>query len=182
MRKPRKSSGRMASKGFPNPIDVHVGQRVQPAAHAARHEPGEACRSHRPDLPAGAEIRARRQPRRLEPAVRSCSRARCADRLFLRGYGGECRQQIAEPPDGRVGDARCSPMRPSPIRWRAARPWSWCAPITRSTRSAGAQTHLRADQGPGQGLGAADCLDERLGRSIASDLITSAGPVSGVRR
>ena len=29
MRKPRKSSGRMASKGFPNPIDVHVGQRVR---------------------------------------------------------------------------------------------------------------------------------------------------------
>src|SRR5246500_5136053 len=27
MRKPRKSSGRMASKGFPNPIAVHVGQR-----------------------------------------------------------------------------------------------------------------------------------------------------------
>jgi transcriptional regulator with XRE-family HTH domain len=25
----RKSSGRMASKGFPNPIDVHVGQRVR---------------------------------------------------------------------------------------------------------------------------------------------------------
>src|ERR1051326_3609315 len=30
MRKPRKSSGRMASKGFPNPIDVHVGPRVRP--------------------------------------------------------------------------------------------------------------------------------------------------------
>src|SRR5882724_1652530 len=29
MAKPRKSSGRMASKGFPNPIDVHVGQRVR---------------------------------------------------------------------------------------------------------------------------------------------------------
>src|SRR5262250_2153557 len=29
MRKPRKSSGRMASKGFPNPIDVHVGGRVR---------------------------------------------------------------------------------------------------------------------------------------------------------
>src|SRR5271169_485551 len=29
MRKARKSSGRMASKGFPNPIDVHVGQRVR---------------------------------------------------------------------------------------------------------------------------------------------------------
>ena len=29
MRKPRKSSGRMASKGFPNPIDVHVGQRIR---------------------------------------------------------------------------------------------------------------------------------------------------------
>jgi transcriptional regulator with XRE-family HTH domain len=27
--KPRKSSGRMASKGFPNPIDVHVGQRMR---------------------------------------------------------------------------------------------------------------------------------------------------------
>lgn len=25
----RKSSGRMASKGFPNPIDVHVGQRIR---------------------------------------------------------------------------------------------------------------------------------------------------------
>jgi transcriptional regulator with XRE-family HTH domain len=25
----RKSSGRMATKGFPNPIDVHVGQRVR---------------------------------------------------------------------------------------------------------------------------------------------------------
>ena len=29
MRKPRKSSGRMASKGYPNPIDVHVGQRIR---------------------------------------------------------------------------------------------------------------------------------------------------------
>ena len=29
MRKLRKSSGRMASKGFPNPIDVHVGQRIR---------------------------------------------------------------------------------------------------------------------------------------------------------
>jgi transcriptional regulator with XRE-family HTH domain len=27
--KPRKSSGRMASKGFFNPIDVHVGQRIR---------------------------------------------------------------------------------------------------------------------------------------------------------
>lgn len=27
--KPRKSSGRMASKGFPNLIDVHVGQRMR---------------------------------------------------------------------------------------------------------------------------------------------------------
>src|SRR4030095_4422390 len=25
----RKSSGRMASKGFPNPIDVHVGSRIR---------------------------------------------------------------------------------------------------------------------------------------------------------
>ena len=29
MRKPRKSSGRMASQGFPNPIDVHVGRRIR---------------------------------------------------------------------------------------------------------------------------------------------------------
>jgi len=29
MRKSRKSSGRMASKAFPNPIDVHVGQRIR---------------------------------------------------------------------------------------------------------------------------------------------------------
>jgi len=29
VRKPRKSSGRMASKGFPNPIDVHVGRRIR---------------------------------------------------------------------------------------------------------------------------------------------------------
>jgi transcriptional regulator with XRE-family HTH domain len=29
MRKPRKSSGRMASKGFPNPIDVHLGRRIR---------------------------------------------------------------------------------------------------------------------------------------------------------
>lgn len=28
-KKPRKSSGRMASKGFFNPIDVHVGQRIR---------------------------------------------------------------------------------------------------------------------------------------------------------
>ena len=28
-KKPRKSSGRMASKGFPNPIDVHVGHRIR---------------------------------------------------------------------------------------------------------------------------------------------------------
>src|SRR5213075_2885231 len=27
--RPRKSSGRMASKGFPNPIDVHVGSRIR---------------------------------------------------------------------------------------------------------------------------------------------------------
>lgn len=27
--RPRKSSGRMASKGLPNPIDVHVGQRLR---------------------------------------------------------------------------------------------------------------------------------------------------------
>src|SRR3954463_8375144 len=29
MARPRKSSGRMASKGFPNPIDVHVGSRIR---------------------------------------------------------------------------------------------------------------------------------------------------------
>ena len=29
MKRARKSSGRMASKGFPNPIDVHVGNRVR---------------------------------------------------------------------------------------------------------------------------------------------------------
>src|SRR5262245_40903138 len=29
MPRPRKSSGRMASKGFPNPIDVHVGARIR---------------------------------------------------------------------------------------------------------------------------------------------------------
>lgn len=29
MKKSRKSSGRMASKGFPNPIDVHVGTRIR---------------------------------------------------------------------------------------------------------------------------------------------------------
>lgn len=29
MKKKRKSSGRMASKGFPNPIDVHVGNRIR---------------------------------------------------------------------------------------------------------------------------------------------------------
>ena len=28
-KKPRKSSGRMASKGFPNPIDIHVGKRMR---------------------------------------------------------------------------------------------------------------------------------------------------------
>ena len=28
-KKPRKSSGRMASKGHPNPIDVHVGKRLR---------------------------------------------------------------------------------------------------------------------------------------------------------
>jgi transcriptional regulator with XRE-family HTH domain len=28
-KRPRKSSGRMASKGFPNPIDVHVGARIR---------------------------------------------------------------------------------------------------------------------------------------------------------
>jgi transcriptional regulator with XRE-family HTH domain len=29
MKRKRKSSGRMASKGFPNPIDVHVGSRIR---------------------------------------------------------------------------------------------------------------------------------------------------------
>jgi transcriptional regulator with XRE-family HTH domain len=29
MKRSRKSSGRMASKGFPNPIDVHVGTRIR---------------------------------------------------------------------------------------------------------------------------------------------------------
>jgi transcriptional regulator with XRE-family HTH domain len=29
MKRHRKSSGRMASKGFPNPIDVHVGSRIR---------------------------------------------------------------------------------------------------------------------------------------------------------
>ena len=29
VKKPRKSSGRMASKGFPNPIDIHVGKRMR---------------------------------------------------------------------------------------------------------------------------------------------------------
>lgn len=29
MKRQRKSSGRMASKGFPNPIDVHVGNRIR---------------------------------------------------------------------------------------------------------------------------------------------------------
>ena len=29
MRRPRKSSGRMASLGYPNPVDVHVGNRMR---------------------------------------------------------------------------------------------------------------------------------------------------------
>ena len=29
MKRQRKSSGRMASKGFPNPIDIHVGNRIR---------------------------------------------------------------------------------------------------------------------------------------------------------
>jgi ribosome-binding protein aMBF1 (putative translation factor) len=29
VKRQRKSSGRMASKGFPNPIDVHVGSRIR---------------------------------------------------------------------------------------------------------------------------------------------------------
>jgi transcriptional regulator with XRE-family HTH domain len=28
-KKPRKSSGRMASKGFPNPVDIHVGRQIR---------------------------------------------------------------------------------------------------------------------------------------------------------
>src|SRR3546814_9072892 len=51
------------------------------AAHAPGHEPGEARGSDRPHLPAGPEIRARGEPRRRQPALRSepgAGRARLA--------------------------------------------------------------------------------------------------------
>ena len=49
------SSGRMASKGYPNP--KCMSEAGSAAAHAARDQPGEACRGDRPHLLAGAETR-----------------------------------------------------------------------------------------------------------------------------
>ena len=56
--------------------------------HAARHEPGEARREARPDLPADPEIREGHQPHRRQPAVRPGAGAGRAGAVLLRGGAG----------------------------------------------------------------------------------------------
>ena len=64
------------------------------AAHAAGHEPGEARRESRSDLPAGSEVREGHQPHRRQPAVRSVAGAGRPGAVLLRG-AGSCRSGSA---------------------------------------------------------------------------------------
>ena len=56
-KRPRKSPGRTASKGFPNPIDVHVGSPIRLRRMLLEDQPIHPGRGDRAYIPAGAEIR-----------------------------------------------------------------------------------------------------------------------------
>ena len=63
----RRPSRRKSDK--PNPIDVHVGSRVRLRRNMLGLSQEKLGDGDRPDLSAGAEIRARRQSHRREPAA-----------------------------------------------------------------------------------------------------------------
>ena len=67
----------------PSPIDVHVGSRIRLRRTLLGMSQEHLRQIARPDIPAGAEIRTRRQPGRGVAPVRSVPRAGCTDQLFL---------------------------------------------------------------------------------------------------
>jgi len=69
MRKTRKSSGRMASKGFPNPIDVHVGQRIRRRRTLLGLSQDRLAEAIGLTFQQVQKYDRGRQPRRLQPAV-----------------------------------------------------------------------------------------------------------------
>ena len=142
-RKSSASDGQQRRQSQPDRCSCR--QPRAPAPHPARHEPGEARRGDRPDLPAGAEIRARRQSHRLEPAVRSRPRARRAGLLFLRRHVGRASPRIAEPPARAWRSAKPQPFEPDPMAKRET--LELVRAYYRIDRRPGAQAPLRADQG-----------------------------------
>src|SRR5262245_29304913 len=72
-------------KKAPNPTDQHVGSRVRMRRlMIAMSQEKLRCRT-RPHLPAGAEIRERRQPHRGEPVAANVPYLAGASRVLLRG-------------------------------------------------------------------------------------------------
>ena len=150
MRKPRKSSGRMASKGFPNPIDVHVGQRV---------------RQRRTLLGMSQEKLAEaigltfQQVQKYERGANRVGSSRLFDlaRVLdvpIAYFFEDMEANVAAKSPSRlmgVSERKCSPIRRarSPGEARNA---GTGARLLQDWRAAGAQAHLRTDQGPGGGL------------------------------
>ncbi len=81
------------AKKSPNPIDKHVGSRVRMRRMMVSHEPGEARRTARHHLSAGAEIREGHEPDRREPPAADCDRAVGAGRILLRRRPGPARRR-----------------------------------------------------------------------------------------
>src|SRR5262245_56502412 len=74
-----------AAKKAPNPTDQHVGSRVRMRRLMLRMSQEKlGCRT-RPHLPAGAEIRERRQPHRGEPVAATLPYPSGASSVLLRG-------------------------------------------------------------------------------------------------
>ena len=125
-RQPRRPGRRKSDKPESDRRPCRLARPAAPQ-HAGA-EPGKARRGDRPHLSAGAEIRARRQPHRRQPAARAEPGARRAGVVLLRRHG----------PGARAGDSRRvspsrRPKRSRPTRCAGARRSSWSTPITRST-------------------------------------------------
>ncbi|CAA9285272.1 MAG: Transcriptional regulator, partial [uncultured Craurococcus sp.] len=91
----RRTPGPRCAGAPPEPHRCACRHAGSPPPHPARHEPGKARRGARPHLPAGAEIRARREPHRRQPALRPRPRSRRADRLLLRRHA-RCGRRLDE--------------------------------------------------------------------------------------
>ena len=178
----------LGQKGGPAQPDRRACRLAHPAApDPDGHVAGAAGRGARPDLPAGAEIRARGEPgRRLAP-VRPVARARRADQLLLRRHAGQPGRRMP----GSSGRAAIAGLRRDAGRLRRrhaepARDAGTGARLLPHHRPGGAQARVRADQVDGPGRAARSGLTERGFSGVTPQLrVVEAGwrqPVAARRR